>query len=403
LATSQKGARFLDLLPPKISHPQLFGLLVEILSLRGPEVNAQLRVRLIKSGLPWQALLDLADGYDVLPPLIWSLIQRSLLLPVPAVDTNSRGAQHPTPQLLDIYRQHLVRRQRQYDQLVRVVRALNRVSVEPLLLKGAYYLFTPPGHWYEARDMRDLDLLVHPTNADRAIAALQGEGYRCDQRPIPMDQHLPEMYRDGEPSVVEIHTEALSFSARKLLTTEEVWRHARHLANDNGKFYVLPIEWQLLHGVLNHQVADRHFAQRMLALKPLWELARLAVGVTGPAWKTIGDLLASRGQQEVVATCIVQAMRLFDMPCPPEIKISPGAYVDADMVFKNAAAPAWLRHCRRLFDQLRFGFARETLAVRYGANTKFPIGAMVRHLRFLVRHYRGRIFLRLFGQRGTGS
>ena len=74
------------------------------------------------------------------------------------------------------------------------------------------------------------------------------------------------------------------------------------------------------------------------------------------------------------------------------------------MTFENAAAPDWLRHGRRLADQLRFGFARETLAVRYRLDEKqVSVWTVGRHLRFLIQHYRGRILDRLFGERSRPS
>jgi hypothetical protein len=67
----------------------------------------------------------------------------------------------------------------------------------------------------------------------------------------------------------------------------------------------------------------------------------------------------------------------------------------------NAAAPAWRRRLLVLADQFAFAFARETLAVRYRV-APGDVGVAIRasHLLFLLRHYRGRIAMRLFGQRG---
>ena len=394
----------LDLLPPRVSNPRLFALFADILAVRVAEGNAELRLRLIESKLPWEALAHVADGHGVLSPFVWALMRRSLLLPVPAGTARDGTAQHPTTQLTAIYQQHLSRRQCQCNQLVSILGALNRESIEPLLLKGARYVLAPAGVWSEARDMRDIDLLVRPGDAERTIAALAAQGYTPDPRPIPMDQHLPEMWHDGHPSAVEVHTEALSFSARKILTTEEIWRYATRLSTDHSAFYVLPAEWHLLHGLLNHQISDRCYDQRMLAVKSLWEFAKLADEVSDQGWKSIVDRMTASRHADVLGSCLVQAMRLFGITCPQGIEISPAARAHAEATFENAAAPDWLRHCRRLSDQLRFGFARETLAVRYRLDeNKVSIWTMGRHLRFLTRHYRGRMLYRLFGQRGRPS
>ena len=63
--------------------------------------------------------------------------------------------------------------------------------------------------------------------------------------------------------------------------------------------------------------------------------------------------------------------------------------------------PAWRRRLWSLTDQITFAFDRETLAVRYHIEPgDVGVATKARHLLFLLRHYRGRIVMRLFGQRG---
>ena len=387
-----------------MSNPRLFALLTDILAVRGDGGNSGLRLRMIESGMPWEALARLADDHGVLSPLIWALTRRSLLLPVPVGTAPDGASQHPSVQLAAIYRQHLARRQRQRDQLAGILREFNRASIEPLLLKGARYLIAPPGPWAEARDMRDIDLLVRPDDAGRALAALAALGYARDPRPIPMDQHLPEMWHDGQPSAVEIHIESLSFSARKILTTEEVWERGTHSSSEQGAFFILPAEWQLLHGLLHHQVSDRCYAQRVLALKALWEFAMLAEGMSPDGLRSIADQMTAKRQADVLGSCLVQGNRIFGLACPQGISITPAARAHAETTLRNAAAPDWVRHGRHLADQVRFAFARETLAVRYGLDEQdVSIRTVGRHLRFLTRHYRGRMLDRLFGEHGKPS
>src|SRR5262249_10632934 len=163
------------------------------------------RLRLIDRKFSWQALTDVATDQGAVLPMIWGLRRRALLLPVPKA-SNLASQQHPTAVLEGVYSQHLMRRHRQRDQLLAVIVALNRADIVPLLLKGARYLVAPIGPWCEARDMRDLDILVRQDEAQRAVDALAAESYLSAPEFGPIDQHLPEMMRAGEPSVVEIHT-----------------------------------------------------------------------------------------------------------------------------------------------------------------------------------------------------
>jgi Uncharacterised nucleotidyltransferase len=389
----------LDLLPPRISDPELLALLADILAVR-PDAGdtAKLRLRLIDAKFSWQALADLAIEQGVIYPLIWALHRRSLLLPVPNKLGRDLLADHPTVALEAVYQRHLLRRMAQRDQLLTVIAALNGANVIPLLLKGARYLVAPSGAWCEARDMRDIDLLVQKNDVPRAVAALEAEGYRFENEFVPLDQHLPELWLAGRPSVLEIHTEALAFSARKILPTEEVWRYGIPFSIQGNAVVVLPEQWHLLHGLLNHQISDRGHLRRLLGVKAVWEFAMLGIGLSERDWRSIADHMAARGQMDVLGSFIVQATQLFGLTYPLVAEISSTARAHADRTFAHAARPDLLRRCLFLADQLRFGFARETLAVRYGlAESSVSMGTIGRHLAFLARRYRGQMLRRITG------
>jgi hypothetical protein len=389
----------LDLLPPRISDPELLASLADILAVRAEAADtARLRLRLIGKTTSWQALVDLADRQGTVIPFIWALMRRSLLLPLPSSMVGADAAAHPTTQLTAIYDRHIARRRDQRDQLVAIIAALNRANVIPLLLKGARYLVAPVGPWCEARDMRDIDLLVRADDVRPTVDALQAAGYAFEAEFVPVDHHLPELWLAGCPSAVEIHTEALAFSARKILATEEVWRRGRRVSTPGGTFFALPGEWHLLHGLLNHQISDRGHVRRILAVKPLWEFAMLGSGLSEQDWRSIAGHMAASGHADVLGSWIVQATRLFGLVRPPAIDISLEARAHADATIAHAGASDWLRRGYFLADQLRFGFAKETLAVRYRlGEAEVSLATVGRHLLFLARRYRGRMLRRLTG------
>jgi hypothetical protein len=390
----------LELLPPAISDSDLFALLADILSVStDPAGNARLRLKLIGKAASWQALVDLADEQGLLPPFVWALKRRALLLPVPSRLTDADAARHPTVQLEMSYGRYLERRQRQRDQLAAVVEALNRASIEPCLIKGARYLLAPVGSWSEARDMRDLDLLVRRDEAERAVAALVAEGYAAAPNFGPIDQHLPELWKDGCPSAVELHVEALAFAARAILPTDELWRRGVRLSSSHGAFVVLPDEWQLLVGLLHHQISDRGHVRRVLAVKPLWEFAMLGNALADEGWRAINAHMTAVGQGDVFADWIVQAAELFGLHHPRHVEISPRARTHALATIAAARGPTWLRRARFLADQVSFGFSRETMAVRYRLDKDaVNLATYGRHLQFLLQRYRGRVWQRLTGR-----
>ena len=391
----------MNLLPPPISASDL-ALLAGILAApKRDDAIAALRLRLIRQDVSWQRLVQLASEQGVLFPLIGASMRARLLPPVPQQHSAERAAVHPAIQLNAVYQEHLARRERQKAQLATILKSLNRHDVQPLLLKGARYLLAPAGDWCKSRDMRDIDLLVPAGKSATAMRALIDDGYIADQRPVPLDQHLPELWRGGCPSAVELHIESLSFAARRYLPTDDLWRQAVRTTTAEGEFFTLPLDGQLLYAVLDRQMSDRHYAQRVLDLKSLWEFAMLARDVSEQDWNKLADDGARRGYADVLASTFLQAVQLFGAALPPAITVSPAARAHASATLENATAPEWRRRLRALTDQLSFAFARDTLAARYHiAAGDVGVVTRARHLLFLLRHYRGRIAMRLFGQRG---
>lgn len=390
----------MDLLPPRISDFNLLALLADILAI-SPSASdtAQLRLRLFDRKFSWQALADLAIDQGVIFSLIWALRRRSLLLPVPGKLRTDPPTNHPTVSLEAAYQRHLIRQRAQRDQLLSIIAALNKVNVVPLLLKGARYLLAPTGSWCEARDMRDIDLLVRTDDALKTIGALKAAGYRFEEGFVPLDQHLPELWLAGRPSAVEVHTEALAFTARKVLTTEEIWRYGMRRSCDNGAFLVLPQEWHLLHSLLSHQISDRGHVRCLLAIKALWEFAGLGEGLSVLGWHSIADHMAARGQADTLGSFIVQAAKLFGLVYPLGVAVSSTARAHAEKTFAHASRSNPLRRAYFLADQLRFGFARETMAVRYGlAESDVSIITIRRHVAFLASRYRGQMLRRIMGR-----
>jgi hypothetical protein len=386
----------LELLPPRVQSPALLVLLGDIFK---DEVDltelSALRLRLMRPDFSWQALLDLAAQHDVLPPLMHALDQRALLPPLPHRATVA-GDDHVTRRLQGYYRDHLARRALQTAQLQAILRQLNDAGIVPLILKGARYLIAPVASWSEARTFRDIDILLHPGDADRAFALLVAEGYRPGAAYMRNYHHLPDLQRQGEPASVELHTAALSMNGQTAMSTDFVWRHATKSAD--GSFFVLAPKWQALHCLLHHQLCDRGYARRILALKPLWEWTMLTRNCSRDDWQDIAGHMREAGALDLLSSWLVQAQRLFGAPPPQTIAISARAAANAVATLKRASAPHWQRRTGFVADQLRYSFSKATLAARYGkAPEHISVADGMRYLMQLLRQHRGTLLRRFVG------
>jgi hypothetical protein len=226
-------------------------------------------------------------------------------------------------------------------QLQNLLHRLNRIGIVPLIVKGARYLVAPVAAWCEARTFRDIDLLVRPEAADRTFAELVTAGYRPGEPYMADYHHLPDLQHPNEPASVEIHTAALAVAGQSVLSTELVWRHASQGAD--GSFYVLPVAWQALHCLVHHQLSDRGYARRILALKPLWEWTMLTGDWSPDQWQALVTPMREAGALDLLGSWLVQAHRLFDAPLPEFIPISAAASDNAAETLALALAPPEVR------------------------------------------------------------
>jgi hypothetical protein len=386
----------LDHLPPTVTDRKLIALLGSVLAIAPtPESTSALRLSFFQSNFSWQTLVELAAAHEVLPPFIFSLNQRALLPPLPAKLTKEARAAHVTSRLASAYADHLEHQSDLRSQLIAALIALNAQGIVPVLLKGAAHLTMPRPGWHEARAMRDLDLLVRAEDAGRAHALLASLGYRADPNPPPVDRHLPELYMPGRSGTIEIHTEALAFPARRALTTEEVFARAEGRDSYEVRFKVLPPPWHALHGLLHHQLSDRGHARRMLAVKGLWEFARVAAELSPQAW---GDIITQAEQREiltVLSSWAIQANRLFGLEAPTKLFGFEAGRKHADATFKRARMSQGARQALFVADKLKFAFAPRTLALRYGDSSAGT--AALRHIGFLWSR-RGQLARRWLGR-----
>ena len=387
--------------PADIHDSALLQLLGDILR---PDADASatpaLRLQLMRSGSPWQALVDLALGQGVLLPLILALTTRTLAPPIPR---SVRNDAHVSVQLQGVYASHLEFRSRQREQLDHILSGLARAGVTPLILKGARYLIDPLGPWCEARTMADFDILVRQADAERSFTALKAAGYREATEKVPFyapaySHHLPPLEHPEQPLTLELHVHPLTSAANRIMTTEQVWTWAASGADRT--FYVMPPRWHALHGLLHHQVQDRGHLQRKLSIKGVWEWAMLAQAFSDDDWTAVRAHMRAAKALDILDSWSLQARRLFHLEAPWLGEVSTSARAHAEASLRQAFKPYWRRRVGQLTDEFTASFARETLARKYDvAPAQVSLVHAGKNLVDLMQRHRGNLLRRLSGSR----
>ena len=208
------------------------------------------------------ARLALAHG---LGPLLYGRLRGQDILP-PATMAELRRA----------YYDNAGRSARLWHALETALRALAQAGIPTLLLKGAALVQTV----YEnpaLRPMGDLDLLVRPADAGRALAALAGLGYRPQQHePAPGSTRTYEneimLGREGAPAPLELHWGLFdSPHYQSQLPMEWFWQTARPVHIGDTGAQALGPEAQILH-LCGHLLLHHGGDARLLWLHDIAEV-----------------------------------------------------------------------------------------------------------------------------------
>ncbi len=286
---------------------------------------------LLRQGVDWAYLLDLAGRHGLLP-LAYERLRR---LDVDLIPRDVMG------RLRGIYYANLRRIVRLQANLSEAVIALQREGIEPVVLKGgalAGTVYPDPG----LRPMVDLDLLVPTEAVERAGAALASIGYHLSEglpaRMVGFQQRFGgglEWQRDGDFGLTRIDLQhdlgGVDFCRHAFpVESEALWAAARPLSLDVGsgppqeQGLQLSAEDTLIHLCL-HPALHHGYAVPLIGTVDIdWLVAREG---SDEFWRC----LVARARQFRVRVVVYRGMRcardLLGTPVPDRVMdaLSPGA------------------------------------------------------------------------------
>jgi len=125
-----------------------------------------------------------------------------------------------------LFRRTWTQNQLLFDRAAGALSALANAGIEPMLLKGAALSVL---HYRSAgaRPMADVDVLVPPFGAERAMAVLRAEGWRGEAEPAERQIRIHHSYpfRDGGVGHIDLHW----FSLWQSSSDRPLWGAARPL------------------------------------------------------------------------------------------------------------------------------------------------------------------------------
>jgi putative nucleotidyltransferase-like protein len=222
----------------------------------------------------WEILLAVASEHAVLPA-VHLLVESGCTPPDPGLRED----------LATIYRLNRKRNSRYLKEVEAIVLLLNRLGVEPVLLKGLARI--AKGAYFDSalRVVGDIDLLVPAERLSECADALYDHGYKRvphDAWNDPDAKHYPRLAKSGRSAPVELHRALCDIPWRGLLPAKEALECSTRHQLGAASCRLLSPEHALVHTVVHSQLDDRNHWLRLPELRQLYDFALLMGAAESP-------------------------------------------------------------------------------------------------------------------------
>ena len=243
-----------------------------------------------KVAADWEPIIEISNLQLVTPAVAWILKDR------PGLPLEVREY-FETVHLLNSKREEAI-----LDALAIALQQLNKVGIEPILLKGAAHLVEklyPRG----TRLVGDVDMLVAPDQAEQTTMILLKAGYEKSSEPLPPGhRHLPVLHDRRSGLAIELHTRIEQDADTPVLPL--AWFTAENrLVDFRGRSARLPGPTQLVgHNFVHHRVNDVS-RPAPVELRWLLDMALIRRRFEGEIdWKQLDQFCVCANQGTALAT-----------------------------------------------------------------------------------------------------
>lgn len=255
----------------------------------------------------WMSVIGLANQTLTTPALIDFVDRYASVLP-----------EDVCAYVRQIYRRNVQRNERLADQLEEAVVAMNDRGVTPVLLKGAATLAVTPSERRGVRLMSDLDIMVMPDEAERAIAALRAIGYEIHaEAPRESRRWFVELIRSIDVGAIDLQQAA---PGPAHFYRDPVLSHCVPAALGRGSVRIPTPTYRALMLIIHDQIQDYGYWLGDLDLRHLVELRDLNSSVGGLDWEELSSHISGGVMKNALETQLVALAQLLGVEIPPALR-----------------------------------------------------------------------------------
>jgi hypothetical protein len=219
--------------------------------------------------------------------------------------------------LLDVQTRNRERNRRLVAQLMDALRALNRVGIEPVLLKGVALWASQPGEVFD-RILADIDLLVRGSEVNRAIGGLRDAGFALTARYPGNEVHVvAELGRPDDVGLIDLHQRPPGPPG--LAEIENLVAYCRPVKVD-GLRAMRPVSAvQIFFLVLHDQLHDGDYWRGGFDLRHLVDIATLSRGSEPVDWNLLERLCRTPLVRNALESQLIAAERFAGASIPERL------------------------------------------------------------------------------------
>jgi hypothetical protein len=217
--------------------------------------------------------------------------------------------------LLEVRARNRERNRRLIAQLHDSLRALNGAGIEPVLLKGIALWASRADTEFD-RILADIDLLIRPSEVERAISALAAAGFALTARYPGNDVHVvAEFGRPTDVGLIDLHQRPPGPPG--VAEIENLESHCVPVVQ-NGLRALRPVSAiQIFFLVLHDQFHDGDYWRGGFDLRHLLDIAELAAAAAEPVdWALIERLCGTPLVRNALETQLIAAARFAGAGIP---------------------------------------------------------------------------------------
>ena len=297
------------------NHFQLLALLLS--PCKDSATIERLALAIVDRAFDWRPVVYLSSLH-LCSPLLYQRLQSDRLLPLLPEELQEF--------LTQLFQLNLERNNEFFQALAEVVRRLQAIHIEPVLLKGGACIVDNLYGSFGARVIQDLDLLLRPADLAAATTILAELGFEPmaapEQMPdgLPTDarhHHLPMFVKPDSPVGLELHFKVAYGQAGRILDAAAVWQGRCRISCRGLDFFVPDPGQRLLHNAVHALLPQTESIRSWISLLQLAEFAHLAqryaAKIDWPAWYAAG---CQQGFGNELLAYAVLAQQLMGMEWP---------------------------------------------------------------------------------------